>query len=81
MTLPELVKKFTTVPAGLLGIPKGTLSVGADADLTVLDPDEEWIYDASKGASKSHNSPFNGWPIKGRAVAAWVAGKQVYGKQ
>ncbi|MBR5738136.1 MAG: dihydroorotase [Verrucomicrobia bacterium] len=80
LTLPELVKKFTTAPAKLLGIPKGTLSVGADADLTVLDPDEEWIYDASKGASKSHNSPFNGWPIKGCAVAAWVAGKQIYSR-
>ncbi len=78
LSLSEVIQKFTAAPAQLLGIDKGTLSVGATADITVFDPEEEWIYDASQGASKSHNSPFSGWPIKGRVHGTWVAGRQVY---
>lgn len=78
LSLSEVIQKFTAAPARLLGIDKGTLSVGATADITVFDPEEEWIYDASQGASKSHNSPFSGWPIKGRVHGTWVAGRQVY---
>lgn len=78
LSLSEVIQKFTAAPAQLLGIDKGTLSVGAAADITVFDPEEEWIYDASQGASKSHNSPFSGWPIKGRVHGTWVAGRQVY---
>ncbi len=78
LSLSEVIGKFTAAPAQLLGIDKGTLSVGAPADITVFDPDEEWIYEAAKGASKSRNSPFDGWPIKGRVHGTWVAGRQVY---
>jgi dihydroorotase len=62
-------------------LPKGTLSVGADADVTVFDPNEEWIFRAEDSASKSKNSPFSGWKLKGRAVATIVAGKIVWSEQ
>ncbi len=76
--LPELIAKFTINPGRLLGLPKGTLSVGADADVTVFDPTREWQFDKSATASKSLNSPFYGWPLKGKAVATIVAGKTVW---
>jgi dihydroorotase len=76
--LPELISKFTTAPARLLGLAKGTLSVGADADITVFDPDREWAFDKTQSASKSANSPFDGWRLKGKAVAAIVGGRKIW---
>jgi dihydroorotase len=73
-----MIAKFTVNPARLLNLKKGTLSVGADADVTVFDPDEEWIFRAEESASKSKNSPFSGWKLKGKAVATIVAGKKVW---
>ncbi|HWH69305.1 MAG TPA: amidohydrolase family protein, partial [Candidatus Sulfotelmatobacter sp.] len=70
--------KFTVGPARLLGLAKGTLSVGADADVTVLEPDREWVFDKSASASKSLNSPFYGWPLKGKASATIVGGKKAW---
>ena len=78
LTLPQLVEKFTNNPAQLLRLPKGTLSTGADADVTVIDPVVEWNYDVTQSASKSRNSPFDGWPLKGRATTTIVAGKIVW---
>jgi dihydroorotase len=78
LTLSQLVEKFTVNPARLLRLPKGTLSVGADADVTMIDADREWIYDVEKTASKSRNSPFHGWELKGQAVATIVGGKIVW---
>ncbi|MBI5820092.1 MAG: dihydroorotase [Verrucomicrobia bacterium] len=75
LTLPQLVEKFTTGPARLLRLNKGTLSVGADADITVMDPAHEWIYDVNQTASKSRNTPFHGWSLKGKAVATIVGGR------
>jgi dihydroorotase len=77
--LPEVIARFTTAPARLLGLSKGTLSVGADADVTVLDPDVEWVFARNGTASKSLNSPFYGWPLRGRATATIVSGKVVWG--
>lgn len=77
ITLPDLIAKFTVAPARLLKLNKGTLSAGADADVTVLDPDVEWTYARADSASKSKNSPFDGWRMKGRAVATIVAGNVV----
>ena len=76
--LPEVIAKFTTAPAQLLRVPKGTLSVGADADVTVFDPDREWVFDKAASASKSRNSPFHGWPLRGKAVATIVGGKKAW---
>jgi dihydroorotase len=77
-SLPDLIAKYTVNPAQLLNLPKGTLTVGADADVTVFDPDREWIFERAATASKSANSPFFGWKLKGRAVATIVGGKTVW---
>ena len=79
--LPDLIAKFTVNPARLLNLNKGTLSVGADADVTVFDPDCDWIFQAADSASKSRNSPFSGWKLKGKAVATIVAGKIIWSEQ
>ena len=76
--LLELLAKFTVNPAGLLKLDKGNLSQGADADVTVFDPDLKWAYNESSDAGKSSNSPFNGWQLRGRATMTMVAGKIVW---
>jgi len=81
MDLKGVVSRFTTGPARILGIPKGTLSMGADGDVTVLAPDQEWVFDKTASASKSFNSPFYGWTLKGKAVATVVAGRKVWVEQ
>ena len=78
ISLADMIAKFTVNPARLLNLNKGTLSVGADADVTVFDLDEEWIFHAEESASKSKNSPFSGWQLKGKAVATIVGGKKVW---
>jgi dihydroorotase len=75
--LADLIAKFTFAPARLLRLNKGTLSLGVDADVTVFDPDREWVFERKATASKSFNSPFYGWPLKGKAVATIVGGKLV----
>lgn len=79
--LPELISRFTVAPARLLGLAKGTLSIGADADVTIIDPDDEWVFDKTTSASKSGNSPFDGWRLKGRAVATIVGGRKAWTEQ
>jgi dihydroorotase len=75
--LPEVIAKFTVAPARLLNLKKGALNVGADADVTVFDPDLEWTFERGTSASKSSNSPFFGWRLKGKAIATIVAGKKI----
>lgn len=75
LTLKQAVEKLTLAPAKILNLQKGTLKVGADADLIVVDPRVEWIVDASQFASKSRNTPFNGWKLKGKVTHTIVAGK------
>ena len=65
---------LTVNPAKVLGIAKGTLEVGADADVTVIDPTVERTIDPSRFASRSRNSPFAGWTVRGRAHATIVGG-------
>ena len=74
LTLPALIEKLATNQARLLRLNKGTLSVGADADVTIIDPDTEWTYDVSMSASKSRNSPFDRRQLRGRAVRTIVGG-------
>ncbi|MDB6016618.1 MAG: pyrC [Pedosphaera sp.] len=76
--LAALIEKFTVAPARLLRLAKGTLKPGADADVTVMDPDREWIFERQASGSKSYNSPFYGWPMKGKAVRTIVGGKTVW---
>ena len=76
LSLADVIAKFTVGPARLLRLAKGTLSVGADADVTVFDPNREWVFDKVASASKSNNSPFYGWPLRGKAIATIVGGKR-----
>ena len=78
LKLPELIRKYTVAPATLLRLKKGTLSPGADADVTIFDAGREWVFDKEHSASKSKNSPFHGWPLKGRAALTIVGGKVVW---
>jgi dihydroorotase len=78
LPLAKVIEKFTSAPARLLRIRKGTLAVGADADVTVFDPERPWSFDRNDTASKSLNSPFYGWPLKGKAVATIVGGRKVW---
>ena len=78
MTLMELIRRWTTHPARLMRLKGGSLSVGEPADLTLFDPEEEWIYDRMDTPSKAHNSPFHGWPMKGRNRYTILGGKVVY---
>jgi dihydroorotase len=79
--LSDLIAKYTVNPARLLKLNKGTLSVGADADVTVFDPDRDWVFTRAETASKSSNNPFFGWKLKGKAVATIVGGKKVWAGQ
>jgi len=78
LNLLDLIAKFTVAPARLLKLDKGTLRAGADGDVTVFDPDREWVFDRAQSASKAFNSPFYGWRLKGQVVATVVAGRLVY---
>jgi len=70
------LEKLTVNPARILGLSKGTLQIGADADITVIDPDVEWTVDLSQFRSKSRNTPFAEVRLKGRAVHVFVAGQR-----
>jgi dihydroorotase len=74
----RLIEMYTDEPARLLKIDAGGLSIGATADVTVIDPDLEWTVRADKFESASRNSPFDGWKLKGRAVRTIVGGKTVW---
>ncbi len=78
LSLADVIAKFTVAPARILRMTKGSLSIGADADVTVLDPDREWTYRREESASKSKNSPFHGWRMKGKPVATIVRGALVW---
>ena len=74
LTLPQLVEKMSLNPAKILRLNKGTLKPGADADITIVDPEKAWTVDVKKFRSKSRNSPFGGWQLKGKVTHTIVAG-------
>ncbi len=78
ISLARLIEMFTTEPARLLRLDRGTLSVGAPADVTLIDPGLEWTVDKEQSFSRSRNTPFHGWELKGRAVRTIVAGETVW---
>jgi dihydroorotase len=71
----KAISKLTINPAKVLGIPKGTLQIGADADITVIDPIAKWTVDPKQFHSKSTNTPFAGMELTGRAEMVIVGGK------
>ena len=74
LTLSDLIARMTVRPAGILRIAKGTLADGADADVTVIDPEREWTVDRRLLRSRGKNTPFDGWRMKGKAVLTIVRG-------
>jgi dihydroorotase len=81
LTLSRAIEKYTTNPARILNIDKGSLCPGAEADITIINPDVEFTLDKNLFRSKSKNSPFSGWRLKGRAVYTIVSGKVVFSLQ
>jgi dihydroorotase len=78
ISLAHLIVLMSTNPARIINQPLGRLKVGGPADITIFDLSLEWTYRAAEGRSKSRNSPFDGWKLKGAATASIVAGRIVY---
>jgi len=78
LSLLEVLKLVTSAPAGLMGLPAGSLKEGAPADLILFDPDEGWKVDADKLVGKAQNSPFDGRPVQGRVLRTVIDGRPVF---
>ncbi|HWS85786.1 MAG TPA: dihydroorotase [Pyrinomonadaceae bacterium] len=79
ITLERLVELFSVNPARVFRLGgRGTLRPGAHGDVTILDPDRRWTFDASRSKSRSRNTPFDGHTFHGAPVATIVAGRLVY---
>ena len=78
LSLEQAVEKLTSAPAAAFGLKKGTLAVGADADVVIVDQHEQWEVDPGKFRSKSRNTPFAGWKVKGRVITTIVGGRVVF---
>ncbi|MDH5470417.1 MAG: amidohydrolase family protein, partial [Gammaproteobacteria bacterium] len=78
MGLPELIDRLTRGPANILGVPAGTLSVGARADVCIFDPQRTWVVDSNTLVSNCHNTPFYGWEMQGRVTHTLLGGRLVY---
>jgi dihydroorotase len=79
LPLPRIVELFSTNPARIIGkTGRGTLAIGAHADVTIFDPHKQWTYDVAQSRSKSRNTPFDGWKLTGKVVATIVGGRTAY---
>ena len=78
MDLPAIIKRMSTAPADILRLPRGRMSLGAQANLVLFDPDEEWTVDPEQFASKARNTPFAGWKVKGKVKYTIVKGEIIY---
>ena len=78
LTLPDLIRKFTCNPAKIVGLPCNSLREGETADLTIFDPEAGWIVKKELLHSKSKNTPFSGWKLKGRVLATIMNGRITY---
>jgi dihydroorotase len=78
ISLNKLVALFTTGPAAVLRLDRGTLAVGAPGDVTAFSADLEWTYDVNQSHSKSRNSPLDGRKFRGGPMATVVAGEMVW---
>jgi dihydroorotase len=78
LDVKSMVSKLTVNPGTILNIQKGTLSVGSDADVTILDTEREWTVKKEEFVSKSKNTPFAGFKLKGAVSMTIVGGKIVY---
>jgi len=78
LPLSDLLHRLTRGPAEILGLPAGTLAIGATADICIFDPVRTWVLDTATMRSSGHNTPFLGWEMKGRVIHTLLAGKPVY---
>jgi len=78
MDLSAILRKMTVNPAAILRVPGGRLAIGADADVTIFDPDEAWVVDPDQFASKARNTPFVGREVKGKVKYTIVGGEVIY---
>jgi dihydroorotase len=78
ISLWHLISLMSTQPARIIDQPLGCLKIGGPADITIFEPSLEWTYHVAEGRSKSRNSPFDGWRLKGAVTATIVAGNIVY---
>ena len=79
ISLPQLVEKMSAAPARIVGLSnKGEIREGKDADLTIIDPDKDWIFTKEDIASRSKNTPFIGRKLKGTVEYTIFSGKVVY---
>ena len=77
-TLAQLIDWLSTKPAEVFGLSKGTIELGADADLVLLDLADQWTIDPEQFESKGKNTPFGDWTVVGKPVLTIVNGKIVY---
>ena len=78
LTLESAVEKLATAPARAFSLDAGTLAIGAQADVTIFDPHSPWEVDPARFRSKSRNTPFAGWKVKGRVTTTLVSGRVVF---
>jgi dihydroorotase len=78
LDLPTAIAKITSEPARILRLPAGRLEVGVPADLVIIDPGHEWVVSSESLLSKSKNTAFDGWKMRGRALVTLVDGRIVH---
>ncbi|MEC4688660.1 MAG: amidohydrolase family protein, partial [Nitrospirota bacterium] len=78
LSLEAAVAKLSTEPARVFRLNKGTLAPGADADVVVVDLEAYWEVDPTRLRSRSRNTPFAGWKVKGKVTTTLVGGRVVY---
>jgi dihydroorotase len=81
LSLNDAVKKLTMNPASIIAVNGGTLKKGMPADITIFDPEKEYVVDKDKMKSRSRNTPFHGWTMKGKTLFTIVDGKIVYNEE
>ena len=78
LSVESAIEKLTSAPARLFGLSKGTLAVGAEADVVMIDHRREWTVDPEQFLSKGRNTPFAGWRLRGQVVRTFIGGTTVY---
>ena len=81
ITLKQMVEKMCLNPAKILGLDRGTLQKGHPADVIIVDTEQEYAIDKNKFVSKGHNTPFDGWKVKGKVLYTICDGKIVFKNQ
>jgi dihydroorotase len=76
--LSRMVELLSVNPARILNVPGGTLSEGAPADITIIAPELKVKIEAARLRSRSKNTPFNGWELRGGVAATLVGGRPLY---